>query len=387
MAIYRLAPQPVAAREPGFDAALRIVQTSPVRDLVSSPNEAIAASAYARQVPSSAITDAAAAAITAQAAASPAGSAGAQAPHVAPAGAHGVPADRIAVPLPSGVPLSPAPPGPAATPGQVLARLDPLGPPAPAGTAPAQAPAGLPDAALSAVASEDAQQCLMATPAPSAAPTPQPGLASDAFGEAIAAAALQQTRDFVVYTDEYRSISFPMGDVPPLFGVCTDVVVRAFRAVGIDLQARVYAARVGSRDPNIAHRRTATLRRYFTARGASLPVSTFAEDFLPGDIVTYTRPGNRGSQDHIAVVSAIRSASGRPMIVHNRGWGPQLEDALFADQITGHYRYRQKSGPEAVLEAGPGARVPVLRPAKYRRQITRPVARARSGPGRGADGS
>lgn len=165
------------------------------------------------------------------------------------------------------------------------------------------------------------------------------------FGRALAAAALRQTGDFVVYTDKYRHMSFPMGDVPAMFGVCTDVIIRAYRAVGIDLQANIHAARIGSGDRSIAHRRTFTLRRYFASRGASLPVTDFVEDFLPGDVVTYDRPQNRGSRDHIAIVSDIVAPSGRPMIVHNRGWGPQLEDALFVDRITGHYRYQGRTEP------------------------------------------
>ena len=140
-------------------------------------------------------------------------------------------------------------------------------------------------------------------------------------------------------------MSFPMGDVPAMFGVCTDVIIRAYRAVGIDLQANIHAARIGSGDRSIAHRRTFTLRRYFASRGASLPVTDFIEDFLPGDVVTYDRPQNRGSRDHIAIVSDIFAPSGRPMIVHNRGWGPQLEDALFVDRITGHYRYQGRTEP------------------------------------------
>ncbi|MEQ1718989.1 MAG: DUF1287 domain-containing protein [Hyphomicrobium sp.] len=165
------------------------------------------------------------------------------------------------------------------------------------------------------------------------------------FGRVLATAALRQTGDFVVYTDKYRKMSFPMGDVPALFGVCTDVVIRAYRAVGIDLQALIHSAHIGPRDPSIAHRRTFTLRRYFASRGASLPVTDFVEDFQAGDIVTYDRPQNRGSRDHIAIVTDIVAASGRPMIVHNRGWGPQLEDALFVDRITGHYRYRGRTEP------------------------------------------
>ncbi len=194
---------------------------------------------------------------------------------------------------------------------------------------------------------------------PSFHPTPSSG----DFGRALAAAALRQTTEFVVYTDTYRKLAYPMGDVPALFGVCTDVVIRAYRTLGIDLQALVHAARIGSADTSIAHRRTFTLRRYFASRGASVPITDFAEDYLPGDIVTYDRPQNSGSRDHIAIVTDILAPSGRPMIVHNRGWGPQLEDALFVDRITGHYRYRGRIEPILPLRAFRTARVAALRAA------------------------
>ena len=169
--------------------------------------------------------------------------------------------------------------------------------------------------------------------AASLVPTPE------GFGMRLAQAARAQVEGFVIYDDKYRSISYPMGDVPFLFGVCTDVVVRAYRALGLDLQELVQQARSGSGDRSIDHRRTEVLRRFFAARGESLPVTSFAEDYLPGDIVTYYRPQNRKTRSHIAIVSDIVAPSGRPMIVHNRGWGPEIEDALFVDQITGHYRY------------------------------------------------
>lgn len=160
------------------------------------------------------------------------------------------------------------------------------------------------------------------------------------FGGALAKAAEAQTSEFVVYSDKYRAISYPNGDVQPLYGVCTDVIIRAYRALGIDLQRLVHESRLGSGDVSIDHRRTDTLRRFFAAFGQSLPITDAPEDYFPGDIVTYNRPQNRHSRAHIAMVSNVVSPAGRYMIVHNRGWGPALEDALFVDQITGHYRYR-----------------------------------------------
>ena len=163
-----------------------------------------------------------------------------------------------------------------------------------------------------------------------------------AFGLKLAAAARAQAGDLVVYSARYHPMSFPMGDMPSFYGACTDVIIRAYRALGIDLQELVQRTRSGRGDPNIDHRRTETLRTFFVRQGASLPITTFPEDYKPGDIVTYHRPFSRVSNSHIAIVSDVLAPTGRPMIVHNRGWGPQLEDALFVDRITGHYRYLGK---------------------------------------------
>jgi uncharacterized protein YijF (DUF1287 family) len=159
------------------------------------------------------------------------------------------------------------------------------------------------------------------------------------FGLSVARAARAQTRDLVIYTDQYWPLRYPMGDVPSLYGVCTDVVIRAFRAAGVDLQVLVHEAKAGSGDVSIDHRRTEILRKVFARTGQSLPLSAFPEDYLPGDVVTFDRPQNPHARSHIAIVSDVLGPSGRPMIVHNRGWGPQLEDALFVDTMTGHYRF------------------------------------------------
>lgn len=184
----------------------------------------------------------------------------------------------------------------------------------------------------------------------SAPPAIAPPSDPTAFGVALATAALAQTREFVVYNDKYRRIAYPMGDVPSFYGVCTDVLIRAFRALSIDLQSLVQQTRSGSGDPSIDHRRVDTLRRFFAAYGQSIPITEFAEDYRPGDIVSYWRPQNRHSRTHIAIVANEIGPSGRPMIIHNRGWGPQLEDGLFVDQMTGHYRFtglRSSSAPAA----------------------------------------
>jgi uncharacterized protein len=222
------------------------------------------------------------------------------------------------------------------------ARVDAVAPieaaVAPPATAPVPAIAPAPvNTAQDRPMDEQVAQCR--APAEQAEPTPVVLNDSTTFGQALAVAAVQQTRQFIVYDARYTRIAYPGGDVAPLHGVCTDVVIRAYRALGIDLQRIVYESRVGIGDTSIDHRRTETLRRFLATHGESLPLTAFAEDYLPGDIVTYYRPQNRISTAHIAIVSDQIGPSGRPMIIHNRGLGVQLEDGLFVDRMTGHYRY------------------------------------------------
>ena len=170
------------------------------------------------------------------------------------------------------------------------------------------------------------------------------------FAQALIQAAVAQTSTPVTYDGSYRRIPYPGGDVPANIGVCTDLVVRAYRAVGVDLQVRVHEdmrAAFGSYprlwglsrpDPNIDHRRVPNLQAYFRRRGAQLSISRDASDYLPGDLVTWTLPGNL---PHIGLVTDRRSPDGaRWLIVHNIGRGPQIEDILFGYPISGHYRYR-----------------------------------------------
>jgi uncharacterized protein len=164
------------------------------------------------------------------------------------------------------------------------------------------------------------------------------------FGAALASAARRQTSHFVFYSTAYRKIDYPMGDVPAHIGVCTDVVVRAYREFGIDLQVLVHKSGVGSGDTNIDHRRVEILRRFFARSGTSLPISANPADYKPGDLVTYYMPTGWLSKTHIAIVAAEKNAEGVPLIIHNRGWGVQAEDWLFAEKITGHFRY---AGPVA----------------------------------------
>lgn len=167
----------------------------------------------------------------------------------------------------------------------------------------------------------------------------------------LAEAAVERTHHTVEYDGAYRSIPFPMGDVPDDRGVCTDLVIRAYRAVGLDLQELVHedmaehfdvypSKRIWGLtrpDSNIDHRRVPNLQRFFSRQGRSLPPSRNLEDYRAGDVVTWMLPGNL---PHIGIVTQHRDPrSGNPLIAHNIGAGPALEDSLFAFPITGHYRY------------------------------------------------
>ncbi len=175
----------------------------------------------------------------------------------------------------------------------------------------------------------------------------------DDFTSRLVNAALERTNHRVRYDGSYRQIDYPGGDVPENVGVCTDVVIRAYRALGIDLQRFVhedmsanfdiYPDNWGLRRPdrNIDHRRVPNLQVFFSRHGSSLPVSDNPEDYLPGDLVTWMLPGNL---PHIGIVIDRRIEDGsRPLIVHNIGAGPTIADGLFDYPITGHYRY---DGPE-----------------------------------------
>jgi len=161
-------------------------------------------------------------------------------------------------------------------------------------------------------------------------------------------AAIERTHHDVTYDSAYRRIAYPGGDVPQDVGVCADVVIRAYRALGVDLQVLVhrdmtrhfqqYPQRWNLKrtDTNIDHRRVPNLRTFFRRHGASLPVSDQPDDYQPGDLVTWEVPPHL---PHIGIVTDRKSSDGTPLIVHNIGRGPQLEDVLFAFPITGHYRY------------------------------------------------
>jgi uncharacterized protein YijF (DUF1287 family) len=160
--------------------------------------------------------------------------------------------------------------------------------------------------------------------------------------------ATEQIGKTVTYDPSYEALAFPGGDVPIERGVCTDVIVRAYRAIGVDLQLLInrdmrqsfgaYPKLWGlSRpDPNIDHRRVPNLAVFFGRHGKTLPASRERRDYKPGDIVTWRLPDGR---PHIGLVSGRESGS-VPLIIHNIGEGAREEDVLFAFQITGHYRFR-----------------------------------------------
>src|SRR5262245_12829198 len=167
----------------------------------------------------------------------------------------------------------------------------------------------------------------------------------------LVAAAVAQTRSPVTYDGSYRRIAYPGGDVPESIGVCTDLIIRAYRRAGVDLQVEVHedmTRAFGSYpqlwglsrpDSNIDHRRVPNLQAFFRRSGAELPQSRDSAVYRPGDLVTWMLPGNL---PHIGIVTGDTSRAGTPLIVHNIGRGPEVEDTLFSYKITGHYRYRTR---------------------------------------------
>ncbi len=166
----------------------------------------------------------------------------------------------------------------------------------------------------------------------------------------LIAAARSQIGVTLAYDPAYTSLGFPNGDVPRAKGVCTDVVIRAYRdALGIDLQALVnadmkaafgrYPKRWGLTRPdaNIDHRRVPNLETFLTRKGARLPLSTRPQDWQPGDIFTSLVGGKL---PHIGIVSERLAPGGTPLVVHNIGAGTQEEDILFAHPLNGHFRWR-----------------------------------------------
>lgn len=169
------------------------------------------------------------------------------------------------------------------------------------------------------------------------------------FGNKLSDAALLLINQKVEYDPQYFSIPYPNGDVPAGKGVCTDVVIRAYRKLGIDLQKEVhedmkanfglYSKNWGLKitDKNIDHRRVPNLLKFFSRFGTEKPITTNASDYAPGDIVAWNLTG---AVTHIGIVVNKKSPDGkRYMIVHNIGFGQVMDDVLFEYKIIGHYRY------------------------------------------------
>lgn len=175
------------------------------------------------------------------------------------------------------------------------------------------------------------------------------------FGQKdLSESAILLTKDEVVYDGSYFSIPYPNGDIPSSKGVCTDVIIRAYRKMGIDLQKEVHEDMKANfeiypniwglkrPDPNIDHRRVPNLMTFFSRKGTVLVKSNNPKDYKPNDIVCW-RLSN--GLTHIGIVVDRKSKDGqRNLIVHNIGAGQVIEDCLFDFKIIGHYRYAINDG-------------------------------------------
>lgn len=173
--------------------------------------------------------------------------------------------------------------------------------------------------------------------------------AQSAFSTNLSSAAIELTKDKVVYDPSYFSIAYPNGDVPKGKGVCTDVVIRAYRKLGIDLQKEVHEDMkanfpiypnnwgLKSTDKNIDHRRVPNLMKFFERHGIVKPKYKISSDYKPGDIVCWSLGSGL---THIGIVVNQKSFDGKRFkIVHNIGSGQIVEDVLFNWKIIGHYQY------------------------------------------------
>jgi uncharacterized protein YijF (DUF1287 family) len=173
------------------------------------------------------------------------------------------------------------------------------------------------------------------------------------FYQKLSDASLSLTKDKVTYDPSYISIKYPNGDVPKNKGVCTDVIIRAYRKLGIDLQKEVHEDMLANfslypnlkkwglkkTDTNIDHRRVPNLEVFFGRKGEKMTISQNPKVYKTGEIVTWIIDGKL---PHIGIVTNKKSSDGnRPMIVHNVGAGQVLEDCLFSYEIVGHFRYKK----------------------------------------------
>ncbi len=181
---------------------------------------------------------------------------------------------------------------------------------------------------------------------------PAAGTARADFTKRLVAAAVARAGVKVRYVPDYVKIPYPGGDVPADTGVCTDEVIRIYRAVGIDLQKEVhedvvahfaaYPSPQRRPDANIDHRRVKMLMRFFERQGAALPIRDDPADYQPGDVVAWDLAAG-----HVGMVLDRKDPTGtRPLILHNVGRGPEIEDALFSWKIIGHYRWAGPRRPQ-----------------------------------------
>jgi uncharacterized protein YijF (DUF1287 family) len=176
-----------------------------------------------------------------------------------------------------------------------------------------------------------------------------PSLAFAQSSALLIKAARKQIGVTTSYDPAYVSLAYPNGDLPIERGVCTDVVIRAMRQNGIDLQKEVHEDMkrafavypktwgLKTTDKNIDHRRVPNLQKYFARKNFQLPLPDTAEAFQPGDLVTCLVAGKL---PHIMIVSDQKGASGHWKVIHNIGAGTQEEDCLMSHKLTGHYRWK-----------------------------------------------
>ena len=190
--------------------------------------------------------------------------------------------------------------------------------------------------------------------------SPSVTYADEGFSKALVKAALERTEHTVRYDPAYVKLTYPGGDVPSGTGVCIDVIIRSYRALGIDLQKEIhedmsanfnkYPKNWGAKRPdkNIDHRRVPNLQVFLERHGKKLKVTKNPADYRPGDIVTWMVDRKL---PHVGiVVDKMTRLAKRPFIVHNIGRGPKLEDRLFEFPITGHYRYEGTRPKENIKE-------------------------------------
>jgi uncharacterized protein len=175
--------------------------------------------------------------------------------------------------------------------------------------------------------------------------------AQDDFALKLNNAAIDLTKQNVTYDSRYFNIEYPNGDIPKDKGVCTDVIIRAYRKLGIDLQKEVHEDMISNfdkypknwglknTDTNIDHRRVPNLMTFFSRHGETKSITSNPADYLPGDIVTWDLGGGI---PHIGIVINKKSSdNNRFLVVHNIGNGQEISDCLFSFKITGHYYYKK----------------------------------------------